>query len=306
MYDINKLFDRFSEKCECRLNEPMSKHTTFRIGGNADIVLYPDNEIVISEIIKYCKTENIPLKIFGKGSNILVSDEGIRGAVIILDSRFSKLELLDETSVCCQAGAAMSFIGEFTCEHSLTGFEFGAGIPGTVGGALFMNAGAYDGEMKDIVISAKYLDADGEPHTLSKEELKLGYRKSIFSSMDCCITEVVLNLKKGDKEEIRAKMSDLMHRRVSKQPLNFPSAGSTFKRNPPYITAKLIDEAGLKGRCVGDAAVSEKHAGFIVNKGNASARDVIELIEIVKNEILCKFGVSIECEIEIVDSNGGI
>ena len=288
MYDINKLFDAFSKKCECRLNEPMSKHTTFRIGGNADIVLYPDNEIVISEIIKFCKTENIPLKIFGKGSNILVSDDGISGAVIILDSRFSKLELVDETTVLCQAGAAMSVIGEFACEHSLTGFEFGAGIPGTVGGALYMNAGAYDGEMKDIVVSAKYLDSDGEAHTLSKEELKLGYRKSVFTDMTSCITEVVLDLKKGNKEEIRAKMSDLMHRRVSKQPLNFPSAGSTFKRPEGHFAGALIEQSGLKGYTIGGACVSEKHAGFVVNKGGATSKDVLKLVEHIKAN--CKAG----------------
>ena len=300
MYDINKLFDAFSKKCECRLNEPMSKHTTFRIGGNADIVLSPDNEIVISEIIKYCKAENIPLKIFGKGSNILVSDDGIRGAVIILDSRFSKLELVDETTVLCQAGAAMSVIGEFACEHSLTGFEFGAGIPGTVGGALYMNAGAYDGEMKDIVVSAKYLDSDGEAYTLPKEELKLGYRKSVFTGMTCCITEVVLDLKKGNKEEIRAKMSDLMHRRVSKQPLNFPSAGSTFKRPEGYFAGALIEQSGLKGYTIGGACVSEKHAGFVVNKGGATSKDVLKLVEHIKATVKANSGVELECEIKFI------
>lgn len=300
MYDINKLYDAFSKKCECRLNEPMSKHTTFRIGGNADIVLYPDNEIVITEIIKYCKTENIPLKIFGKGSNILVSDEGIRGAVIILDSRFSKLELISETVVSCQAGAAMSVIGEFACEHSLTGFEFGAGIPGTVGGAIYMNAGAYDGEMKDIVVSAKYIDADGELHTLSKEELKLGYRKSVFSDMNCCITEVVLDLKKGNKEEIRDKMNDLMHRRASKQPLNFPSAGSTFKRPVGYFAGTLIEQSGLKGYSIGGACVSEKHAGFVVNKGGATSKDVLKLVEHIKKTVKANSGVELECEIKFI------
>ncbi len=300
MYDINKLYDAFSKKCECRLNEPMSKHTTFRIGGNADIVLYPDNEIVITEIIKYCKTENIPLKIFGKGSNILVSDEGIRGAVIILDSRFSKLELISETVVSCQAGAAMAVIGEFACEHSLTGFEFGAGIPGTVGGAIYMNAGAYDGEMKDIVVSAKYIDADGELHTLSKEDLKLGYRKSVFSDMNCCITEVVLDLKKGNKEEIRDKMNDLMHRRASKQPLNFPSAGSTFKRPVGYFAGTLIEQSGLKGYSIGGACVSEKHAGFVVNKGGATSKDVLKLVEHIKKTVKANSGVELECEIKFI------
>ena len=300
MYDINKLFDTFSKKCECHLNEPMSKHTTFRIGGNADIVLYPENQIVISEIINYCKAENIPLKIFGKGSNVLVSDDGIRGAVIILDSHFSKLELVDETTVSCQAGAAMSVIGEFACENSLTGFEFGAGIPGTIGGALFMNAGAYDGEMKDIVVSAKYLDSDGELHTVSKEEMELGYRKSLFSRKDCYIVEVAIGLKKGNKQEIRAKMTDLMHRRASKQPLNFPSAGSTFKRPEGYFAGALIEQSGLKGHSVGGACVSEKHAGFVVNKGGATAKDVLDLVEHIKNTVKADSGVELECEIKFI------
>lgn len=300
MYDITKLFDTFSKKCECRLNEPMSKHTTFRIGGKADVVLYPDNENTISEIIKFCKIENIPLKIFGKGSNILVSDEGIRGAVIILDSRFSNLELFDETYIRCQAGASMSLIGEFTCEHCLTGFEFGAGIPGTVGGALFMNAGAYDGEMKDIVVSAKYIDADGEIHSITKEEMQLGYRKSIFSSLECYIIEVVLKLSNGAKEEIRAKMSDLMHRRVSKQPLNFPSAGSTFKRPEGYFAGALIEQSGLKGYSVGGACVSEKHAGFVVNKDGATAKDVLDLVEHIKQTVKQDSGVELECEIKFI------
>lgn len=300
MYDINKLFEAFSKKCECRLNEPMSKHTTFRIGGNADIVLYPDNESVISEIIKYCKFESIPLKIFGKGSNILVSDEGIRGAVVILDSRFAKLELFDEIYVRCHAGASMAVVGEFTCENSLTGFEFGAGIPGTIGGALFMNAGAYDGEMKDIVVSAKYLDSDGELHSISKNEMELGYRKSIFSGIDCCITEVVIKLQKGEKDDIRAKMNDLMHRRTSKQPLNFPSAGSTFKRPEGYFAGALIEQSGLKGYSIGGACVSEKHAGFVVNKGTATAKDVLDLVEHIKKTVKNDSGVELECEIKFI------
>jgi len=300
MYDINELFDTFSKKCECRIDEPMSKHTTFRIGGKADIVLYPNEEQTISQIIKFCNTHNIPLKIFGKGSNILVSDDGIRGAVIILDSRFSEIRLVDETAIVCQSGASMAAIGEFTCEKSLTGFEFGAGIPGTIGGALYMNAGAYDGEMSNIVVSARYLDADGNVHTISKGDMKLGYRKSVFSDTNCCITEVEIKLEKGNREDIRLKMNDLMHRRASKQPLNFPSAGSTFKRPTGYFAGALIEQSGLKGYSVGGACVSEKHAGFVVNKGNATANDVMKLIEYIKQTVKKDSGVELECEIKFV------
>ncbi len=300
MYDINTLFDIFSKECECRLNEPMSKHTTFRIGGTADVVLYPENVDTISEIIKYCKKNEIPFKIFGKGSNVLVSDNGIRGAVIILDSRFGRISLADDTTLVCEAGASMSAIGEFTCSRSLTGFEFGAGIPGTVGGAVYMNAGAYDGEMKDIVVSAKYLDFDGELHTVSKEEMKLEYRKSVFSEIDCCIVEVTIALNKGKEEEIRSKMTDLMHRRASKQPLNFPSAGSTFKRPQGNFAGVLIEKSGLKGFSVGGACVSEKHAGFVVNKGNATATDVIALIDHIKKTVKNDSGIELECEVKFI------
>lgn len=300
MYDINTILETFSKKCECRLNEPMSKHTTFRIGGTADVVLYPENVDTISEIIKYCKDNDVPLKIFGKGSNILVSDEGIRGVVIILDSRFGKITLLDDTTLKCEAGTSMSAIGEFTCNNSLTGFEFGAGIPGTVGGAIYMNAGAYDGEMKDIVSSAKYLDFNGNLHTVSKEEMKLDYRKSIFSEIDCCIVEVTIKLNKGNEEDIRSKMSDLMHRRVSKQPLNFPSAGSTFKRPQGNFAGTLIEKSGLKGFSIGGACVSEKHAGFVVNKGDATAKDVLNLIEHIKKTVKNNSGIELECEVKFI------
>lgn len=300
MYDTNTVFEIFSKKCECRLNEPMSKHTTFRIGGAADVVLYPESIDTISEIINYCKINGIPLKIFGKGSNILVSDEGIRGAVIILDSRFGKISLLDDTTIKCEAGASMSAIGEFTCNNSLTGFEFGAGIPGTVGGAVYMNAGAYDGEMKDIVVSAKYLDFNGDLHTVSKDEIQFDYRKSIFSEMDCCIVEVVLSFAKGEEGKIRSKMNDLMHRRVSKQPLNFPSAGSTFKRPQGNFAGALIEKSGLKGFSVGGACVSEKHAGFVVNKGDATAKDVLDLVNHIKKTVKEDSGIELECEIKFV------
>ena len=300
MYDINTIFETFSKKCECRLNEPMSKHTTFKIGGTADVVLYPEDIDTISEIIKYCKDNDVPLKIFGKGSNILVSDDGIRGVVIILDSRFGKITLLDDTTLKCEAGASMSAIGEFTRSNSLTGFEFGAGIPGTVGGAVYMNAGAYDGEMKDIVFSAKYLDFNGNLHTVSKEEMKLVYRKSIFSEIDCCIVEVTLKLSKGNEGDIRSKMSDLMHRRVSKQPLNFPSAGSTFKRPQGNFAGALIEKSGLKGFSIGGACVSEKHAGFVVNKGDATAKDVLNLIDHIKKTVKKDSGIELECEIKFI------
>ena len=194
----------------------------------------------------------------------------------------------------------MSVVGEFTCDNSLTGFEFGAGIPGTIGGALFMNAGAYDGEIKDIVVSAKYLDSNGNLHVVSKDEMQLGYRKSIFSTIECYITEVVIRLQKGKCEEIRAKMNDLMQRRVSKQPLNFPSAGSTFKRPEGYFAGALIEQSGLKGYSVGGACVSEKHAGFVVNKGGATAKDVLDLVNHIKKTVKNDSGVELECEIKFI------
>lgn len=300
MYDIGTVFECFSNRCECRPNEPMNKHTTFRIGGNADILLYPENPETVSDLIVFCKESSIPLTVLGKGSNVLVSDDGIRGAVMILDSRFGKISLYDETYVCCQAGASMHAVGEFACENSLTGFEFAAGIPGTVGGALFMNAGAYGGEMKDIAVSAKCIDPEGTEHTLPLSQLQLGYRSSVFAKNGYCITEVTFKLKKGCREEIRALMNELMQKRVAKQPLNFPSAGSTFKRPEGNFAGALIEQSGLKGCSVGGAAVSEKHAGFVINKGGATAKDVVRLIEHIKKTVKNDSGIDLECEIKML------
>lgn len=291
--------EKFSH-CECREKEPMAKHTTFRIGGPADTVVYPENRQTVSDLIVFCKDQKIPLTVLGKGSNVLVSDEGIRGVVAILDARFGKIHLEDETTVRCEAGASMAAVGAFAEKNGLTGFEFGAGIPGTVGGALYMNAGAYGGEMKDVVLSAEYLDADGVFHTVRKEDMKLGYRTSIFADRFCCITEVTLQLKKGDPAVIHQTMAELMQKRISKQPLNFPSAGSTFKRPEGNFAGALIEQSGLKGTRVGDAQVSEKHAGFIINRGNATSEEVRALIFAVQQKVFKDSGILLECEVKML------
>lgn len=298
----NKIENKF---CIClgsdnvKLQEPMSKHTTFRIGGPADFYLCPHSTKEVQQTVQICKEENLPYFILGNGSNLLVSDKGYRGAIIQLWKNFSDISVKD----CCitaKAGALLSKVAAEALEEGLTGMEFASGIPGTIGGAVFMNAGAYGGEMKDIIKEVKVLDDQGEVRVLSNEEMKLGYRTSIVKEKGYTVLSAVLQLKKGDVSVIRETMEDLKNRRTSKQPLDMPSAGSTFKRPEGYFAGKLIMDSGLRGFSVGGAQVSEKHCGFVVNKGGATAEDVTALIREVQRRVKEKFGVELETEVRFL------
>lgn len=282
-----------------KLQEPMKKHTTFRIGGPADYYLCPHSVRELQAVLHICRGEKLPFFILGNGSNLLVSDKGYRGAVIQLWKNMSEIERTG-TRIRAQAGALLSKIAATALEDGLTGMEFAAGIPGTLGGAVVMNAGAYGGEMKDIIKEVQVMDQEGNLLNLPAEKLELGYRTSIIKKKDYIVLSAVLELEPGDREEIRAKMDDLKERRVSKQPLELPSAGSTFKRPEGYFAGKLIMDAGLRGFSVGGAQISEKHCGFVVNKGNATAEDVTDLIREVQEKVKERFGVELEPEVKFL------
>lgn len=280
-------------------NEPMSRHTTFKIGGAARLAVFPHSEEAIAAVIRKCKEYGVRCMTVGNGSNLLVADEGIDACVMILGKGFDKVQLLDETTVYAQAGAQLMKVCSFALEHGLSGLEFAYGIPGSCGGAAFMNAGAYGGEMKDVLLSCDHLDADGEQGSLAGEALGLSYRHSAYYDNGCTVTGLYLRLQKGDKTAIKAKMHELMGRRRDKQPLEYPSAGSTFKRPEGYFAGALIEECGLKGASVGGAEVSTKHAGFVINKGGATCRDVLDLCQRVHDTVLREKGVALEMEIRV-------
>ncbi len=285
--------------CHYQLNEPMSKHTTFKIGGEASLVVYPESREQISRLVKTARDENIRLLPMGNGSNMLVSDDGIDACVMILDDHYSEIKLIDEETIYADSGALLIRLCRFAYEHGLTGLEFAYGIPGSCGGGAFMNAGAYGGEMKDVLYRCDHIDKDGNEGFLENSDLKLSYRHSAYYENDCIITGLYLKLKKGSKDEIKAKMDDLMNRRKTKQPLEFASAGSTFKRPQGYFAGALIEQCGLKGKSVGDAQVSEKHAGFVINRGNATCKDVLELCDECAKTVFEKTGVKLEMEIRV-------
>lgn len=285
--------------CDYAENEPMSRHTTFKIGGNARLVVYPKNEEQISLIAKTAETENIRLIAIGNGSNLLVDDNGIDACVMILDDHMSDIQLIGEDTIFARAGAMLIRVCRFALEHGLTGLEFAYGIPGSCGGGAFMNAGAYGGEMKDILVKCDHIDMEGNKGCLEGENLELSYRHSAYYDNNCIITGLYLKLKKGNKDEIRAKMDDFISRRKSKQPLEFPSAGSTFKRPEGYFAGALIEECNLKGRSVGGAQVSEKHAGFVINKGGATCKDVLDLCRLCSDTVYEQKGVKLEMEIRV-------
>ena len=293
----NQLLEKGIKKENIFLNEPMNKHTSFKIGGNADLFVKAYCVEDIKSVLKISKENSIPLFVLGNGTNILVKDEGYRG--IILQVKLENINI-DGTKVTAQSGVKNAILSKKILDNSLKGFEFASGIPGTIGGAIKMNAGAYGSEMKDIVEKVTYLDFDGNIHTISNAECEFSYRHSRFFNEKAIILETTLKLEKGNKEEIQEKVTQLAKQRKEKQPLEYPNAGSTFKRGEGYITAKLIDDCGLKGFSIGGAQVSEKHAGFIVNKNNATASDILELIEYVQKKVKEKTGEDIKLEIEVI------
>jgi len=278
----------------------MKEHTSFKVGGNAKLMVTPNSVGEVLHIISVCKNYGVKYFVMGNGTNVIVKDDGYDGVIIKLGESFNHITVEDEEIV-AQAGASLFDVAIEATENALTGMEFASGIPGTIGGAVFMNAGAFDGEMKDIIKSVKFLGKNCELEELNNEDLELGYRNSMFQNQKFIILEVRLKLKEGNVEEIKTKIEDFHCRRESGQPLEYPSAGSVFKRPEGYYAGKLISDAGLKGLTVGGAAVSTQHAGFIVNENNATAEDIINLIEIVKQTVFDKFSVKLEQEVRILE-----
>ena len=298
---FDKIFEyAVSIGCKAEREVPMSKYTTFRIGGNASVMLTPLNDGQLALIIKECKKENIKPFILGNGSNMLICDAGLKTVVVNMCRPEPEIKLVNGDTIVCDAGMTMSKVCNFALENGLTGLEFAFGIPGSAGGAAYMNAGAYGGEMKDVLVECRHIDPDGNFGSLKGDELGLAYRTSAYERNGFIITTLVMKLKKGDKSEIKARMQELLQRRKDKQPLEFPSAGSTFKRPVGYFAGGLIEECGLKGFSVGGAQVSEKHAGFIINKGGATAQDVLDLIKYVQDRVDDEKGVHLEPEVRLI------
>ena len=285
------------EEKNIRIDEPMNLHTSFKTGGKADLFVKTYSVEEIKNVLKIASKNKIPLFVLGNGTNLLVKDEGFRG--IVLQVKLENIEI-DGLNVTVGAGVKNAVLSKKLIENSLTGFEFASGIPGTIGGAIKMNAGAYGGEIKDIVSKVTFLDYDGYIHTIKNEECEFDYRHSRFFKEKAIILQVKLCLENGNKSEIENKVKELLAQRKEKQPLEYPNAGSTFKRGEGFITAKIIDECGLKGYRIGGAEVSEKHAGFIVNKNNATTKDILDLIEYVQTKVKEKTGKTIHLEVEII------
>jgi len=300
--DIDNIFDDLKKViAEDRIhkNEPMSKHTSFKVGGNADFFINIVNIDELKFVINYCKDNSIPLKVIGNGTNLLVKDSGIEGIVCKLE--MCEVNFLKDGMVEVQSGLTNASLAYMLLKENMTGFEFACGIPGTIGGSIKQNAGAYGSEMKNVVQSVKILDLDDmEIKELTNEECEFGYRTSIFYRIDAIVLSAKMHFELADQEEIKEKMETNNNSRREKQPLEYPSAGSTFKRGEDFITAKVIDDCGLKGYSIGGAQVSEKHAGFIINKGNATAKDILDLIEYIKKVVKEKEGKEIKLEIEVI------
>ncbi len=289
---------------EIEFDAPMGRYTSFRCGGTVTLMIFPKSVHGLVEIYDFCRKFSVEPVLLGNGTNTLVSDKGLGRVVIKIGNDISKIRMLDETTVYCEAGCSMKSLCNFALDHSLTGLEFAYGIPGTVGGGVYMNAGAYGGEMKDVLVSVDSVDDNGNIIAFSKEELGLGYRKSVFCENKQPIISATLKLEKGNQDEIKAKMDELLARRKEKQPLEYPSAGSTFKRPEGHFAGALIEQCGLKGYSVGGAQVSEKHAGFVINKNHATATDVITLIRQVQKKVYETCGVKLEPEVRILGEGG--
>ena len=297
--DFSNKLKKFLQANQFIFDAPMSEHTTFKIGGDADVLIFPSTTEEVVGVLQLINESKIPLTILGNGSNVLVRDKGIRGAVIKFNGEFAQIHR-DGTKLIVGAGAKLKDVSNFAANNGLTGLEFAVGIPGSIGGAVYMNAGAYGSEMKNVISKVRAVSRSGDCIEFNVDVLDLGYRRSIFQSNGYAICEIELQLAEGDMEVIKHDMEDFTQRRESKQPLEYPSAGSTFKRPKGYFAGTLIDETGLKGLRVGDAMVSTKHAGFVVNVGNATAADVLNLIEEVKRRVYEAHGVKLNPEVRIV------
>lgn len=280
-------------------SEAMAPHMSMKVGGPADCFVTPHSAEVIGPLVKYLNDNSIPYYVIGNGSNVIIRDEGYRGVIICMRSGLQDVRI-DGTTVHAQAGISLHALADMVCAASLTGFEFASGIPGSLGGAVTMNAGAYDGEMKNVVSYVDAVDKEGNAVTFTAEEADFSYRHSTFSSGEYIITGATLKLAPGNREEIQAKMDELNRRRSDKQPLEFPSCGSTFKRPEGYYAGKLIMDCGLAGARVGGASVSEKHCGFVVNDRNGTASDVLGVISMVQKKVKETFGVELECEVKVL------
>lgn len=298
----NKIYTLLSgivDKEQILIDEPMKNHTSFKIGGPADFLVLPKSVIEIQNIVKICKKENIPFFVIGNGTDLLVRDKGIRGVVLKIAKNFDHVKIIGE-KVIAQAGISLSALAKVLLKNELTGFEFASGIPGTLGGAVTMNAGAYGGEIKDVLKNIEVMDQEGNIFILEGEEMKLEYRSSVVQEKNFIVLTATMQLQKGNYEEIKEKMRKLDEMRKTKQPIQWPSAGSTFKRPRGYFAGKLIQDAGLKGFSMGRAQVSDLHSGFVINKGGATAREVIELIGYIQATVKQKFGVDLHTEVKIV------
>jgi len=301
---MNK-FKEFSKKLtnivdskDIQIDEPMKNHTSFKVGGPVDILVNPENYKQVVDIINLCKEDNVPYYIIGNGTNLLIKDGGIRGVVIKL-CKLNEITL-EQDRLIAKSGALLKDVSDIALKQGLTGFEFACGIPGSIGGAVAMNAGAYNGEISNVIENAKVIDNDGKIRVLNKDELELGYRMSSILKHGYTVIEVTFKLQKGEQEKIKGRIEDLSKRRSDRQPLEYPSAGSTFKRPEGYFAAKLIEDSGLKGVKVGGAEVSQKHSGFIINKGDATAKDILDLIKLVQNTVKDKFNVDLFTEVRII------
>ncbi|WP_294399073.1 UDP-N-acetylmuramate dehydrogenase [uncultured Clostridium sp.] len=292
------LFNEFYDINDIKIDEKLSEYVNFKVGGPADILLIPNSKEQVIKSIKICKENNIPFYLIGNGSNILVRDGGFRGVVLSLKN--VKNIYVDGEKIEAECGVMLKEVSDKAIENSLTGFEFACGIPGTIGGAVFMNAGAYDGEISKVIESAEVIDENCNIIRLSREELDFGYRSSLVMKKGYTVLSAVFKLEKGQVKTIKELIEDLTNKRESKQPLEYPSAGSTFKRPAGYFAGKLIQDAGLKGYSIGGAAVSEKHSGFVINKGNATAKDITDLIKHIQDEVKKQFGVDLHPEVRII------
>ncbi len=298
-YKLQELFTEFMPQDSVRIDEPMKKHTSFKIGGPADLLLLPRGEEDLVKILKIIKDHDAPFFVMGNGSNLLVKDKGLRQVVIKIADNYKEIKI-EGTTIVAQAGILLSTLAKKALAADLGGLEFASGIPGTLGGAVAMNAGAYGGEMKDVVKGCRVLDQEGNLLYLPKDQLELGYRTSIIQKNHYIALSVELDLYQGHYEEIKERMDQLTIQRTTKQPLHLPSAGSVFKRPPGYFAGKLVEDCGLKGTQIGGAQVSTLHSGFIVNVGNATAADVLALIELIQKEVKSRFDVTLETEVKII------